>query len=291
MMKFVNYKGLLDDLAPYVSTVVMWNYGEPFLNPDVYSMIEYASTLDMRTVCSTNGYPLHSDFPNNIDRLLDSKLDHLIVCLDGASQESHTKYRVGSNFEAIVTGLKELVRRRELKQSGDLNIELQFIVMKHNENEIGTITQLARDIGVDTLSLKTVNLTMVAPPTTLDDVEATKTHFSHMASVYEPTVKVFSRYKDGICGSNAPTHGCARLWEMVVVNWDGTVSPCCYDVNATIKLGNAFETGIREIWNSAEYQMLRAKVLDGRKNVSICSTCSDGTPTGLVTIPISTVRR
>lgn len=49
----------------------------------------------------------------------------------------------------------------------------------------------------------------------------------------------------------------------LVVLWDGTVIPCCVDYNATMKLGNANDSKVSDLWWAQEMESLRLKHLGG----------------------------
>ena len=49
----------------------------------------------------------------------------------------------------------------------------------------------------------------------------------------------------------------------LVVLWDGTVIPCCVDYNATLKLGNAWDTPVAELWRAHAMDRLRERHLQG----------------------------
>ena len=51
------------------------------------------------------------------------------------------------------------------------------------------------------------------------------------------------------------SHGCILA--------DGTVVPCCLDVNGRMPLGNIAAGGFREIWSGNEYRQLRLQMLTG----------------------------
>jgi radical SAM protein with 4Fe4S-binding SPASM domain len=275
-LTFDNFKRAVDDLMPYLTTVVTWNYGEPFLNKQINKMFRYAADLDLVTVCSTNGHPFHHRFPEGIQPLLDSGIDRLMISIDGATAATHEKYRIGSDLDAVVKGLRFFIEERNRQGLKKPHVDLQFIVFKHNEDEVPAITQLAKDIGVDSLSLKSANLTMA--DVMLTDLDADKAREALKERVNEdlPSDAKHARYDEDGQVIGLPEKGCARLYEMVVVNWDGKVSPCCYDVNAKFDLGNAFEVDIKKLWNGPNYTDLRSKVAQSRQLVPMCSVCTYG---------------
>jgi radical SAM protein with 4Fe4S-binding SPASM domain len=62
-----------------------------------------------------------------------------------------------------------------------------------------------------------------------------------------------------------------------VITWDGLVAPCCFDKDATHRLGDLKATSFKEIWRSPAYQSFRQQLWKGRKNIDICANCSEGT--------------
>ncbi len=275
-LSFENFKKSVDNLMPYLTTVVTWNYGEPFLNKNLNRMFRYAADQGLSTVCSTNGHPLHHHFPDGIQPILDSGLDRLMISIDGATAATHEKYRVGSKLDPVLKGLRYLIEERDRQGRNTPHVDMQFIVFKHNENEVPAIVDLAKDIGVDSLSLKSANLTM--SDIMLTDMDADKAREALKKRVVEslPSDAKHSRYDEDGNIIGLPEKGCARLYEMVVVNWDGSVSPCCYDFNSRFELGNAFQDDLKNIWNGPNYADLRAKVSQSRQLVPMCSVCTYG---------------
>ncbi len=275
-LSFDNFKKAVDDLLPYLTTVVTWNYGEPFLNKDLNRMFRYAADQGLVTICSTNGFPLHHRFPAGIQPILESGLDRLMISIDGAKPETHALYRVGSELQPVLRGLGHLIEERERQGRDKPHIDMQFIVFQHNEHELDDIIRISKDIGVDTLSIKSANLTMSDVMETDMDAAEVMAALKQRAAQSLPKNSKHARYDEDGNILDMPEKGCARLYEMVVVNWDGSVSPCCYDFNSTFDLGNAFEDDLAKLWNGPNYQDLRAKVATSRQLVPMCSVCTYG---------------
>jgi radical SAM protein with 4Fe4S-binding SPASM domain len=68
---------------------------------------------------------------------------------------------------------------------------------------------------------------------------------------------------------------CRELWRgALVVHSNGNVVPCCRDVEGVLKLGDARETPLGEIWNGETMRELRAR----HRNLDfppICANCSE----------------
>jgi MoaA/NifB/PqqE/SkfB family radical SAM enzyme len=64
------FKKTIDELADYLFMILLWDWGEPFLNPEVYDMIFYAKQKDIKIISSTNGHVFAQ--PGNADKLVRS---------------------------------------------------------------------------------------------------------------------------------------------------------------------------------------------------------------------------
>ena len=196
------------------------------------------------------------------DALLSSGLDVLILSVDGASQETYATFRKGGDFAAVTTQIAWLCAEKARRGLTKPRIELQFIVMSHNEHELPEMRRLARELGVDRLRIKTVGA---------DDDDT-----RHLI----PTERLLSRYDADGKSPNRRHSFCTMAWDHTVVNVDGSVTPCCYlrpDMGPAFVMGNVFDTSFAEIWRGEKYRAFRAAMLDGRGSMPVCNTCRGGT--------------
>lgn len=260
LMDIDRFKRLIDEMSPYVMHLTLWSQGEPFVNRKFCDMVEYASSKGMKTMTSTNGHFL----TDNAERIVRSGLDTLIVAVDGATQETYEKYRVNGKFEKVYNGLKAVAEQKKKLKSKTPEIELQFIVMKHNEHEEGRIRELARETGVQVLSFKTAQV-----------------YTAEQALEFLPENEKYRRYELTAVGEikTKITERNFCRWVMLcpVINWDGTVSPCCFDKNADYPLGNVFnDGGMKAVWKGKRYAEFRQQILKRRRDIPICTNCSEG---------------
>jgi phosphatidylserine/phosphatidylglycerophosphate/cardiolipin synthase-like enzyme len=87
------YREVVDDIQSHAKLIALWNFGEPFLNPEIFDMIGYAEERGVRVRVSTNSTFLGD---REIDRIFESGLSSIIVCLDGASAATHERYRTAA---------------------------------------------------------------------------------------------------------------------------------------------------------------------------------------------------
>jgi MoaA/NifB/PqqE/SkfB family radical SAM enzyme len=134
-MNLKTFKKLIDETEDYVFLLLLWGWGEPFMNPNVYEMIAYAKSKGIQSISSTNGHPFSRR--RNAEKVVRSGMDSLIFAVDGISQQTYQLYRQGGDLEKVVEGIRNVVETKESLGSVTPLINLRFIVMKHNEHEIG----------------------------------------------------------------------------------------------------------------------------------------------------------
>ena len=255
------FKETIDQLHKELSYLVFYFQGEPYLNPAFLEMVAYASSKKIYTATSTNAHYLTDAAAK---KTVESGLDRLIISIDGTTQETYKQYRVGGNLDKVLAGAKNIVKWKKELKSNTPFIIFQFLVVRHNEHQIEDVQQLAKEIGVDQVRLKTAQVY---------DYEADPNNLI-------PTNKKYSRYKtDGegknvFKGNNA--NHCWRLWHDPVITWDGTVVPCCFDKDAQHKLGDLRQQPFKELWHNKDFKAFRSQVLQSRKNIDICANCSEG---------------
>lgn len=247
------FKNLIDQQKDTLIWLTLYFQGEPYLNPDFLKMVAYAKSKKIFVSTSTNAHYLS---PQISSSTIDSGLDRIIVSVDGASQATYEKYRVGGKIETVWTGLRNLTTAKK-EQKSSIEIILQFIVFKHNEHELTLIKQIAHDLGVK-LRLKTAQVY---------DEESSKELL--------PQNKKYRRYSTESLQTKTP-NACWRMWHSAVSTWDGNIVPCCFDKDATHTLGNIEKLSLKDIWKGNKYQSFREQIFKNRKSIDICKNCSEG---------------
>lgn len=259
MAEINRFEQRLAQLAPDLIYLILYFQGEPLLHNGFADMVAAASKKGVFTATSTNAIYLS---PKNAEKLVLAGLDDIIVSLDGLDQETYAKYRRGGSFAKAVEGIKNLVEARKRLHLFNPLIRLQFIVMKHNMHQIDRVKAFGKELGVDRVELKTAQIYDMTDPNKLVP-EGTK----------------YARYKRNAQGlfelKNPMPNRCYRMWTGAVITWDGSLVPCCYDKDATYKLGNVDETPFVSIWKGKAVDSFRKRVFADRKGIDICSNCPE----------------
>lgn len=222
-------------------------------------MVEVARKRRIFVATSTNGHYLND---MNVDEIIKSDLNHLIISMDGIDQQTYEKYRVKGNLQTVTDGIKRLVEAKKILNSNLPVIELQFLVMRHNEHQIPQMREFAKKAGVDKLSFKTAQV-----------------YNFGSENMIIPSLKSKSRYRQSPDGkwimANKIRNRCHRIWSSVVITWDGNVVPCCYDKDADHETGNLLDGSLTEIWKNQAYTSFRKQVLKNRSETEICRNCGE----------------
>ena len=255
------FRETIDDIHQHLLYLIFYFQGEPYLNPEFLDMVKYASSKNIYTATSTNAHYITDEVAK---KTVESGLDRLIISIDGTTQEVYQQYRVGGNLNKVIEGAKNIVKWRKELNSKTPFIFFQFLVVKPNEHQLEEIKQLAKEIGVDEVRFKTAQVY---------DYETDPNQLI-------PNNEKYSRYKKDKDGKYKPknklVNRCWKLWHANVITWDGLVVPCCFDKDAMHQLGNIKNESFKNIWNNSNYKQFRTELMKSRKNIDICSNCSEG---------------
>ncbi len=261
MLKLDLFEKLISELAPTLSYLIFYFQGEPYLHPQLLGMIKYASDKNIYTATSTNAHYLTD---HAAKETVESGLDRLIISIDGINQETYESYRVGGKLAKVIEGTQNIIKwKRELK-SKTPHVIFQFLVVRPNESQIDDVQNLADELGVDEVALKTAQI-----------------YDYKNGSELIPLNDKYARYKQVKDGSyqikNSLFNHCWKMWHSCVVTWDGKVVPCCFDKDAHFVLGDLNEQTFSQIWHEKKYDNFRKSLLKSREEIEICKNCTEGT--------------
>ena len=265
-MSFKNFKKIIDEIGSFIIKIDLYNWGEPFLNKDIFRMISYARKRHILVNISSNMNYFNESMA---EKLVQSGCNKLIVSLDGASQESCSKYQVGTNFDEVLKNMK-LVRQKKLKFHRKTPIVIwRFLVNRYNEHEINYSKKIAKDFA-DRLEFGTFRCD------TAEELFMDSQHQFKDVRNWLPKNEKWSMYNYKTKSKKVIRQNfCPFLYSQSVINWDGSISPCCAVWYKKWDFGNIFESGFRDIWNNKYYRSSRKFIFRGQVSdtKTICYIC------------------
>lgn len=237
------FKSIIDEgVANGLCAVKLQSRGESMLHPRIGELARYAKQAGVMDLQLTTNGTLFAK-PDKMESLLTSGLDKLIFSIDEAHDES-----VQEIYGPDAPDVRELAR--------------QFRVRR------------------DMLGLKTpkIRIQTFAPPgmTRAERLAQIQEEFPGFDEYLVNALWNSDAMEDAIpdLSTNYDFLPCNYLWTRVVVYWNGDVTTCCRDYNCVMKLGNARDTSIRDIWLGSRMSgFRRLHAQDKRHSIPICAHC------------------
>ena len=119
-------------------------YGDCIYHKQFHQVISYLKQAGMRLLVETNGsYKKQAWWETTCDILSDE--DSIIFSVDGL-RDTNPIYRVHARWDDIVLAMKTCAPR--------VKVNWKFIVFKHNEHQLDEARQLAKELGVYSITFK-----------------------------------------------------------------------------------------------------------------------------------------
>jgi MoaA/NifB/PqqE/SkfB family radical SAM enzyme len=240
-MSLEDFARIVEEVAGKSMALSLYYLGDPLVHPDLDEMCRIARRGRLNSHISTNFSFNLSD--ERLCSLVTSGLTHLTVAVDAMRQETYERTRVGGRLDVVLDNLERLLRiRRELGQARP-HVEVQFIKFQHNLGEMADAARWCSDRGVDQFTTYWGNL-------------------HNYEDVAPDEYEVFGPKANGLLPQ------CTWPYFSLQIKYNGDVIPCCYyreaeqyraDGDARI-VGNVFQTGVWDVWNSPPYRQLRRLV-------------------------------
>jgi len=234
MLDLEHFRRIFGQIKEYVFNISLYNWGEPFLNKNIFSIIESASASG----CATT---VHSNFnvfdASMAEKAVASRLTHIYLSIDGATQETYEIYRRGGRLSRVIENVRLLVARKQSVKSRFPILTWKYLVFPHNVHEIESARRMAEELKVDAFELIRGNI---------DNVAVFGREETHDLS----TGRTITHQPDF----------CDSLWDSLIVYPDGSVIPCCQAFRKADVFGNILETSVEEVWNNADFVEMRRMI-------------------------------
>ncbi|MGM0395831.1 MAG: putative heme d1 biosynthesis radical SAM protein NirJ1 [Bacillota bacterium] len=278
-------KEFIDDLSEYKVPVLLISGGEPLLRKDIFEIIKYAKSKNIRITISTNGTVIDKEVAAKIK---ENQVSYVGISIDGIG-ERHDSFRgMKGSFDLAMAGIRNCL---EIGQK----VGLRFTINRHNYDQLEDIFELIKkekiprvcfyhlaysgrgncmideDLTdeekravIDFIMKKTIELGDKVEILTVDN-------HADAPYLYIKTSEKYPEMKD-------------RVWELLQMNggnrsgiaianvdFKGDVHPDQFTQHHTF--GNIREAKFSEIWESTDNPILnglrnRKELLNGR-----CSQC------------------
>jgi MoaA/NifB/PqqE/SkfB family radical SAM enzyme len=270
--------------------VFLQGWGEPFLNPDLFSMIQIAKKAGCRVGTTTNGILLDREI---INKIIASGIDVLAISLAGLDQHNDS-IRVGTGFNSILKAmnlLQEIKMQRGTKLPA---VHIAYMLLNSGLEDINKLPATLQGLGISQVVVSTLDFVPskilqqeAIIPDTLADFHKV---YDQLASVKREGEKCdleihFQLAKPG----NLHLSCTENIHRALFISAAGDISPCVYhnlpvslDINICpdnkldyhhVVFGNSNETGVAALWRGKNYKAFRKNFKQGRFTGN-CICCS-----------------
>jgi MoaA/NifB/PqqE/SkfB family radical SAM enzyme len=238
-MSIDRYREVAAQLSGRTAAVSLFYLGDPVMHPHLDEICEATLQAGMNSHVSTNFSFEMSD--ERLRSLVASGMTHLKVCVDGMTQETYGRTRVGGRIALVLDNLRRVMDIRRQMGRAYPRVEVQYLKFRHNAAELDQARALCAAWGVDQFTEMWGSLHNVT------DLPA----------------------PEGEQVRPRPSRALPRcLWPYMalLVRYDGGVIPCSNHRQGSQyaageadrrELGNVFESGVWEVWNSPGYRAVR----------------------------------
>lgn len=286
---FENFKTIFtNEVLEQIDKIIFCgNFGDPLINADFLKMCDYVKSHKIYIDIHTNASFYNNSWWNELVTHL--PVEHRVVFAIDGLQDTHSKYRVGTDFDRIIRNAQAFI-------AAGGTAEWSFIKFKHNAHQVDQAKLLANEYGFKFFSVK--NSSRFALENKFSVLDKTGKHLYYL----EPAVPLepfdVSKIQQYVDASEITCF--AKHQHEVYIDANLDLFPCCflasipynyhdnndqlYNAKNTIKrqyhqlihdLGdtNLRRHSIKQIVNSEPYQSVWNKYWNIEKLYTCARTC------------------
>jgi len=290
-----------------VSTITPFWLGESTLNKDFGTFIKRAfsgnrnNSRFFNMTLNTNGSLFDKQISDTIlecagmdDQNISSFL-RVHFSIDSSSRETYKKIHSNDCFEKTMNNIRYFLEERKRLGLEYPKVTLAFIIMPENRDEAKDFLEMGKklfsDMGNDfviTYDWPAYNKDAIyfRRLDSLNQKQSEELHrevleeigiIEKKPQVNERIIVTDSILKEDITPEpKFVRRPCPGLWKTPIINWDGEVTVCCFDVNMVLKVGNIKEQSLKEIWDSAQINYWRLCHIRGEfDKIPLCAQCAN----------------
>lgn len=248
------FRKVIDEIKGKGVALKFVGQGEPLLHEKFIDYVKLAKKNGVVCHLTTNGSLLDEML---MQKIIDSGLDSIKFSFQGVDREGYRTLRQKDNFESLLEKIEKLYRMRGDKESPYITVATSIT------NESEELVNAFKERCSDFCDKVEVGIT------TLEFIEIDKVRNEEAKAALLKLQEVQNRNKKRYkC--------CNQVFDVITVRWNGDVTACCADNDGIMTLGNIYEKGIQECWNSPLQNKYREILAKSRyEELEICKDCYD----------------
>ena len=280
-------------LAPAFSKsrlIYLQGWGEPFLNPELFTMIRMAKNAGCRVGITTNGMLLDA---GTLNRLVDLEVDLVAFSLAGTDEKNDLQRR-GTRIETVLEAMRNLNQIKRNKGKSKPEVHIAYMLLRSGLDDLAKLPLVLQGLGVTQVVISTLDFVpskdlaaeafMVSDGRDYPELESRLDKVAELGRNHGLNIH-YQLQSPGrrrqVCTENV-----ARA---LVVSADGEVSPCVFtNLPVTgvtlvadgverpyrgLTFGNVRERSLSSLWGQIAYRNFRRSFYEERPP-SVCQSCA-----------------
>lgn len=280
-----HWKTVIDQMKP--TNLNVSGIGEPFLHPEIFSIIRFAKSRGAAVNCATNFTRVNGRHRE----LVESGMDQLKISIDATDPETYRLIRGEHSWQDIIDNIHELNHWKEKLNSNKPSIRFNFALQLFNYEQVVDLVELGKEMKVDGIYfqfLSYVDMEDRKPMLTgdmsrekllglLDEARKRSKEYGINTNLdlWDRDFELFWNKMHSIEEYKPNNKSCYMPWISTWLGADGWIRPCPvmpWTVDEG-RMGNLQEQTFEEIWNSKTYRELREALKRGERPTRSCKTC------------------
>jgi MoaA/NifB/PqqE/SkfB family radical SAM enzyme len=290
-------KKIVDEISEkkIVTRINLHLMGEPTLHPKLNEILAYAKNKDVKVDLTTNGSTL---VKKRVPMLLDNISGSIVASLMTPTKETYkTRGDVGLSWDRYVDNFRLLIQEhlKKILRGDKIDYEIVFRVMVSNNEEKGKVRVLEssksvqenyeewsnftetveKELGLKSFARETIDPKKIF---SLLENEIREVGFYLQKNIKIQFWRAFTfantrvdeEYK---LEAQEKAQFCPHPFTDFGVLWNGDVSLCCLDYDATLKVGNVKTQSVEDVINGTASKKLRASMYGLEKLHPTCVKC------------------
>ncbi len=261
--------------------IIFQGDGEPIRDPRFFERVTYARDRGLKVIFFTNGILLNKE---HIKKIMELEISEIFCSLPAGSPQTYARINtMGSTatFQQIVGNLQSLRLMKESTGKSEPLLQMTHVIHALNYAELKQMAQLDAEIGADKVrfylarldeNIRSLKLSASHIKTIKKSLQYVAPFLSHRNISLQDNIhfqlKHYHPPTGSWSGNTFLKTGCPVGWFFCLVLARGEVSMCCHLRVIDHLAARNFE----QVWNSAEYDRVRAQAKHLRDNASVSLT-------------------
>jgi radical SAM protein with 4Fe4S-binding SPASM domain len=233
--------------------------GEPLLNPNIASMVEYAKRKNLTLDLVSNFTKVDR---KTLRRFVAAQLDYVGVSIDSASSQIFERIRIGAKLQEVIDNVRLLIDVRKEMNSLKPQVFFRTTVCSDNVRELSAISELAKTLPVDGVAFSKQIISTAS------------------SGVSECASSATSKSNDDKSFYAKRDLSVCPALRRCYITYDGKIMPCNFLMEIIpraeypqFEFGDITRDSIRNIWFSRKYKRFRLDKARGH-HPYFCRNCT-----------------